>query len=272
MSLASLPMYDLPELRWATDRLWQGVAGRLRAAGFAAAPAALDRTSDPAETWSDPELLLSQTCGYPLTHAFAGRLSLVGLPLYDAQGCTPDSAFGPTYCSALVVRAEDPAEVLADLKGRRAAINDWQSQSGMSALRAAVAPLARQGSFFSQVLETGGHVVSAAAVAEGRADVAAIDCVTWALLGDVRPEAVERLRLLTWSAPAPTLPFVTARARAGEAGRIGLALTDAVADPALAEAVAALRLVAVAPPKRADYGRILEMEAEAEARGYPVLR
>ena len=276
MSLASLPMYDLPELRWATDRLWQGVAERLRAAGFAETPVALDRRADPVEIWSDPDLLLSQTCGYPLTHAFAGRLSLVGLPLYDAPGCAPESDFGPTYCSAIVVRADDPATTLADLAGRRAAINDWQSQSGMSALRAAVAPLAKRESFFSQVLETGAHAHSAAAVAEGRADVAAIDCVTWALLGDVRPQAVERLRLLAWSTAAPALPFVTSRARAGEARRIGAALTDALADavtdPALLEAVAALRLRAVAPPERADYGRILEIEAEAEAQGYPVLR
>ncbi|WP_119165885.1 phosphate/phosphite/phosphonate ABC transporter substrate-binding protein [Algihabitans albus] len=272
MSLASLPMYDLPELRWATDRVWQAVSGRLRIGGFAEAPAALTRTLSLAETWSDPDLLLSQTCGYPLTHAFAGRLSLVAVPLYDAEGCESESRFGPTYRSAIVVRVDDSAEAPADLKDRRAAINDWDSQSGMSALRALVAPLAEGGRFFSEVIETGGHAVSVEAVAEGRADVAAIDCVTWALLGDVRPRALESLRVLTWSVRAPALPFVTSPGRAAQAARIGGALTEAMEDPALTEALAALRLIAVAPPERADYRRILEIEAEAEAHGYPVLR
>ena len=272
MSLASLPMYDLPELRWATDRFWQGLAGHLRAAGIAEVPPSLTRTGDFAETWSDPALLLSQTCGYPLTHAFAGRLSLVGVPLYDAQGCEPESRYGPTYCSAVILRAEDPAQAPADLKGRRAAINSWDSQSGMSALRGLVAPFAEDGRFFSEVVETGGHAASADAVAQGRADVAAVDCVTWALLGDVRPQACEGLRVLAWSSPAPALPFVTSRARAAEAPRITIALTETLEDTELAEACAALRLAGIAPPEAADYGRILEIEAAAEAQGYPVLR
>lgn len=272
MSLASLPMYDLPELRWATDRFWRGLARHLRAAGLGEAPPSLTRTADFAETWSDPALLLSQTCGYPLTHAFAGRLCPVGVPLYDAEGCEPESRYGPTYCSAIVLRADDPAEAPLELKGRRAAINSWDSQSGMSALRSLIAPFAEGGRFFSAVVETGGHAASAEAVARGRADVAAVDCVTWALLGDVRPQARAGLRVLTWSTPAPALPFVTSTARRAEAPRLTIALTEALEDAELAEACAALRLVGVAPPEAADYGRILEIEAAAEAQGYPVLR
>lgn len=272
MSIAALPMYDLPELRWATDRLWQGLAHHLRAAGVTDAPEALARDRALEAIWGAPDLLLAQTCGYPLTHAFAGRLTVVGVPVYEAEGCDPEGRFGPTYCSAIVVRQGEPVQDLALMKGRRAAINSWDSQSGMSALRAAVAPFADEGRFFDAVIETGSHADSAAAVATGLADVAAIDCVTWALLGDVRPDAASPLRVLDWSTPAPALPFVTAPVNATLVPSLTIALTETVEDPDLAEACAALRLVGVAPPEAADYARILEIESAAEAQGYPDLR
>jgi ABC-type phosphate/phosphonate transport system substrate-binding protein len=272
MSLAALPMYDLPELRWATDRLWRGLAHNLRAAGLADVPESLTRGLALESIWGDPDLLLAQTCGYPLTHAFRDRLVVAGMPVYEAEGCDPESRFGPTYCSAIVVRQDERVHDLALLRGRRAAINGWDSQSGMAALRAAVAPHAEAGRFFGSVIETGSHAASVAAVADGRADVAAIDCVTWALLGDVRPQAVAPLRVLAWSTPAPALPYVTAPARAAWVPRLTIALTETVEDPDLAEACAALRLVGVAPPEAGDYGRILEIESAAEAQGYPALR
>ena len=37
--IASLPMYDLPETRSATDALWAGIARHLRAEGVAEVPA-----------------------------------------------------------------------------------------------------------------------------------------------------------------------------------------------------------------------------------------
>jgi ABC-type phosphate/phosphonate transport system substrate-binding protein len=270
--VAALPMYDLPELRWATDLLWHGLARHLRLAGLGEVPAALTRPQETAAVWGEPGLLLAQTCGYPLTHAFRDRLLVVGAPVYEAEGCEPESRFGPTYRSAIVVRADEPALGVAELAGRRAAINGRDSQSGMSALRALVAPHARKGRFFGEVVETGAHAASAAAVAAGRADVAAIDCVTWALLGDVRPDAVAPLRVLAWSTPAPTLPFVTSLAHIDEVHRIAVALTETVEDDRLAEACAALRLAGMAAPEAADYRRILEIESAAEAQGYPVLQ
>ncbi|NIR61538.1 MAG: hypothetical protein GWO02_19625, partial [Gammaproteobacteria bacterium] len=50
------------------------------------------------EIWRSTELLLSQTCGYPLTHALAGVVELVATPAYAAQGCR-----GPEYASLLIV-------------------------------------------------------------------------------------------------------------------------------------------------------------------------
>ncbi|HMA14277.1 MAG TPA: hypothetical protein VKP12_05800, partial [Kiloniellaceae bacterium] len=114
---ASLPMYDLPGLESATDAWWAGLAAAFRAEGVKDVPERLTRQGDHAALWTAPDLLFSQTCGYPLTHALAGRVTLVATPIYDCAGCG-----GGSYRSELVVRADDAAGSLAALKGRRAAV------------------------------------------------------------------------------------------------------------------------------------------------------
>ena len=52
MSLASLPMYDLPELRGAHAALWAGIARQLRQAGIADVPAALCQERPASEVWA----------------------------------------------------------------------------------------------------------------------------------------------------------------------------------------------------------------------------
>ena len=100
MLLASLPMYDLPEAEEATRTLWHGLAEHLRSTGIPDVPDTLTRQPDVPAHWLSPDLLLSQTCGYPLTHALKGRVRLVATPCYDAPGCQ-----GAEYCSIVVVPA-----------------------------------------------------------------------------------------------------------------------------------------------------------------------
>ena len=258
-------MYDLPELRAATDALWAAVAARLRQRGVAA-PDALTRGADLAALWTDDRLLLGQTCGYPLVTSLAGRVAVIATPCYLAEGCD-----GALYRSALVVRADDGAAHLADLRGRRCAVNQAESNSGMNVLRAAVAPLARVAArFFAETVTTGAHAASVVAVAEGAADVAAIDCVTWAHLQRFRPGPAGRLRVLAWTEATPGLPLITALATPdGTRRALAGALDDVAADPALAETRAALLLGGFA---HVDYGRIGEVERRAVALGYPVLQ
>ncbi|GAB4394731.1 MAG: phosphate/phosphite/phosphonate ABC transporter substrate-binding protein [Kiloniellaceae bacterium] len=230
-------------------------------------PDRLTRGSDAAALWTAPDLLFSQTCGYPLTHALAGKVCLVATPVYDCPRCA-----GGTYHSEILLRADDPADDLAALRGRRAAVNSADSQSGYSVLRHAVAPLAKGGHFFAEVKHSGSHRESMVLVAEGRADVCAIDGVTYALLCQTQPDLTARLRVLTRSASAPALPYIT---RLGisddDLRRLRGGLQRAVADPALAEARAALRIKGVVVRPLTDYDRILEIEAEALAAGYPEL-
>lgn len=259
-------MYDWPELRPATDALWRALAAALSRRGIAA-PAALDRDGDRHAQWRDPALLISQTCGYPYATALKGWLRLVAVPVYTAEGCA-----GPSYRSVVVVRADDPARGLADLRGRIAAYNSADSQSGYSAMRALAAPLARGGRFFAAAVETGSHAASMEAVAGGGADCAAIDCVCWAMAEHYRGDLASRLRVIAWSPPAPALPLVTsARRPDAEVAQIRAAVLETLADPATAEVRRSLFLASAEMPSETAYDAVLAMEAKAVAAGYPAL-
>ena len=264
MALASLPMYDLPELRAATDAWWQGLARAFRREGIADVPDGLDRRNHYAEVWTAPDLLFSQTCGYPLTHALAGKVTLVATPCYGTDGCD-----GPDYCSFVIVAADSMARAIEDLRGQRCAVNGLDSQSGCNALRALIAPAARNGRFFGSVALTGSHTASLAHVASGEADVAAIDCVTHGLLARHRPQALAGTRVLCHTASAPSLPYVT-RDGAGPdlLRRLRAGLDRACADPVVAEARTALLLEGTAVLALAAYDRIDAMEQAAAAAGY----
>ena len=268
MTLACLPMYDLPELRPALGALWAALARRLRLAGVADVPAALEERQTAERLWSSPALLFSQCCGADLTGAWSGALVPLATPCYRAPGCA-----GPRYASLVVVRRDAAIARLEDLRGAVAAINQPCSHSGSNALRALIAPLARAGRFFGRIEVGGSHVASLAMVAGGAADVAAIDCVTHALLARHRPAALAGTRVLGRTAAAPAPPFVT-RAGAGAAliARLRAALDDACADPALAEARAALLLDGIAVLPAGAYRRIPAFARFAARHGYPALR
>src|SRR5581483_1836272 len=129
MALASLPMYDLEEVVKATDAWWAGLARAFRHEGVRDVPARLTRRGTAEDHWAASDLLFTQCCGYPLTHAFADLLQVVATPCYDAPGCC-----GPAYCSFVVVREDMRARDVEDLRGSTAAVNATTSQSGYSAL------------------------------------------------------------------------------------------------------------------------------------------
>jgi ABC transporter, phosphonate, periplasmic substrate-binding protein len=267
MGIASLPMYDLPELRPALDALWGGLARHLARERLPDIPCTLSHGWPLNAWWWCTDLLLGQCCGYDLVNGFAGALRPLATPCYRAPGCV-----GPAYTSIVVVAEESPARGQDDLRGGVCAINGWSSHSGMNALRAVVAPLNRGGRFFARVEVSGSHRASLAMVARGTADVAAIDCVVHALLVRHRPAAVAGTRPLGQTPAAPAPPFVT-RAAAGDATveRLRTALFRTFDDPSLEAARADLLLGGIEVLPRAAYDRINGFERFAAARGYPVL-
>ena len=261
-------MYDLDPVREATDAWWAGIAKACRAEGLRDVPDTLWRDGPREDLWRSPGLMISQTCGYPLLKHFTSHLTLLATPIYGADGC-----YGPNYCSLIVVSADNPAQTLDDLRGGICAINDWDSQSGMNVLRHAIAPLAKDGRFFGEVKVAGKHQFSIRLIAEGEADVAAIDCVTHGLMARHDPSSVEGTRILAQTQAAPALPYVTGKQTIGrERKRLRAALDRAMADPDLDEVRDALMIKGFADLTLRDYGVMLEMETGAAAAGYPILR
>ncbi len=154
------------------------------------------------EVWTDPGLVLSQTCGLPYARHLADRVTLVGAFDHALPGTPPGF-----YHSVLVVRADDPRETLAAFRDAVAALNERVSQSGYGALALAVAPLAEAGRFFAASFETGSHLGSARAVLDGRADIAALDAVSWRHMRALG-ELPDGLRVLERTPPTPGLPLI----------------------------------------------------------------
>ncbi len=260
-------MYDPPELHAANDALWAAIGTRLGREGVDC-PQGLTRGPSLETIWSDPGLLLAQTCGYPLMTTLKGRVQVVATPRYGALGCD-----GPRHRSFVVVRRNDPAANLSDLRGRHCAVNDLSSNTGMNLLRALIAPLSSGEAFFGAVTLTGAHAASAEAVATGAADVAAVDCISFALLERLRPATTRRLRVLAWTAPSPGLPLVTAaETRPATRAALRRALADAAGDPSLREVRAELLLEGFDLLDVSSYESVLDLERGAFAQGYPVLR
>lgn len=262
--LASLAMYRDPlVIAEATRALWAHLRDSLRAAGLAQVPDALDEEIAHDLAWLDPRLLLAQTCGYPLVTRLVEHVRVVATPVYDHPGC--EGAFGGSF---LIVHATSSAHGLTDLRGGVAAINDRTSNSGMNLLRHAIAPHAGGSAFLARVVETGSHRASLRAVAQGLADVAAIDCVTFGNLARHAPAELEGVRVLARTAPTPGLPLIT-RASASDAEVTALrrALDAVTCTPAAA--TLGLRGFAVLP--EGAYDAVLALEREAIALGYPEL-
>ena len=196
--IASLMMYARPELDAAHARFWAAIRSELLQRSIAC-PANLSNDADEFEVWQSPQLILSQTCGMPYRLWLHDQVSLVGTPDFGVSGCPPGY-----YKSALIVRANDERGALSDFETARFTFNQTYSQSGYAAPYAHVSPL---GFWFRNRSQSHGHLMSARAVAEGRADIAALDAVSWRLIRRYESFAAD-LRVLDWTAPTPGLPYI----------------------------------------------------------------
>lgn len=201
--IAALPMYDRPELTGATDRYWALIRDGLRLRGMDA-PEALQRVdAELMPQWLAPDLVLSQTCGFPYRAALHGKVRLIGTPDFGVEGCPPGY-----YRSMFIARADDPRAGLAAFDGVAMAYNDGLSQSGWAAPQTHAAAL---GLHFPAGVLTGSHAASLLAVAEGRADLAALDAVTFRLLAKSDPAAA-LVKVVALTDPTPGLPYICAEA------------------------------------------------------------
>lgn len=177
--------------------------------------------------WRHPKLLLSQACWGPLeVTGLSEHVRVVGQADYsDVEG-----GEGELYSSAFVMRGDgrsgerspprsasrvDPphkgeGKLPLDLfRAKRLAFNAPDSMSGFLALQRDLEAIGESLAIFAGTVETGSHRGSALAVAEGRADVAALDCRSWSLFRRFHRQA-ENLIPVGWTSRRKGLPYICA--------------------------------------------------------------
>jgi ABC-type phosphate/phosphonate transport system substrate-binding protein len=209
--IASLAWYPATHSAW--DRLWDATRAGL-GPHLSDAPTRLTWPVDFASHWRAPDLILSMTCALPLQLGLFDRVHIVGTPIWDVPGLPKGH-----YASHLVTRADD-GRALSRAAASGIAVNALDSQSGWGTLVGA--------GLTGPSIVTGSHAASMQAVACGRADLAAIDVVTWAMMG-----GDARLAIRDTTPPTPATPFITARADL--AAPLHVALTQAIADMSAAD-------------------------------------
>jgi len=265
--IASLPMYFAPAE--AVQSFWSAVASLMQRAVKADLPEQITWPQDYDAHWLLPDLLLSQTCGYPLTTRLKGKVQLVGSVAYDV----PEAA-GIWCKSVLICRAADVRQTLNDFAGSTLAYNGCDSQSGYNALRALVAQhLAQQGwqagkgeapAFFGAKVETGSHGKSILAVAGSQADMASVDCVTFRLWQLANPELAKEVRVFGVTESYPGLPLITSLdTPAPVLEALQQSLHTVATDPIYAAVRKPLLITGFEAGTLAQYQRCVEMEADA---------
>lgn len=208
--------------------------------------------------WLSPQLLLTQTCGYPLMTELQGKVQVVGRPVYQL----PHSANG-NHCSLLIAREDDLRQALVEFRGSHGLLNSRDSNSGMNLFRHALAPLQQNGAFFADVTLTGGHRSSLAAIKAGDGDLAAIDSVTFDYLARDGSEEVAGVKVIGRTAEGPCLPYIT---RLGaEADVIREAMNQALTE--LPDVAHVLAISEVMSASVEDYQVLLDYRLQAVSQG-----
>jgi len=194
--IAALPMYDRAEVAQANDAFWAAIQNTL---GYG--PKSLTRDMDVWDIWQSSDLALAQTCGYPYRARLHGHVALIGTPDYGLPSCAAGY-----YFSVFVTRRDDPRSNLREFASARFAYNEPLSQSGWAA---PMVHMATQNLLFGAHIQSGAHVNSARMVAQGDADIAAIDAVTWAMIEKFDAFAKD-LHIIARTDPTPALPYIAA--------------------------------------------------------------
>lgn len=174
-------------------------------------------------------------CGFPFVQNRA-QLALVAVPLYHRV---------PLYQSYLLVRPDDPATSIADLRGQIHAFSDPDSNSGYLVTRWMLHEIGEApATFFRSSFFTWGHRNVVRAVAAGLAQSGSVDGYVWDTLADMEPNLTAATRILRRSDRLGFPPIACLASRAADPVVLGLrqALLDMASDTAGRGLLATLRL------------------------------
>jgi ABC-type phosphate/phosphonate transport system substrate-binding protein len=213
--IASLSMYMRPENQAAHDRYWQLIRANLIQSGIDAPEALSD--GETLDHWRRDDLILSQTCGMPYRVHLHEQVQLLGTPDYGLPDCP--SGY---YNSLFIVNTQETRTDLSDFASANLAVNAMISQSGFAAAQSTAKNAGFQ---FENLSISGGHLASAKMVATGKADIAAIDAMTW---HDIQKynDFPNQIKVLMKTVPTPGLPYICALNVDRQA--VARAVTDAI--------------------------------------------
>ena len=209
--IASLPMYDWPEIQFETDLFWETLEISFSDHGLSP-PKKLQRFADESCAWGAEDLFFSQTCGYPFSKFPLGQANLLGTPHFNVEGWQ-----GPRYSSAIIVRKDSNWVDLRQTRRARFAYNGAESLSGFRCLSPA---LGNPKNWFREATRSGSHRESSAMVATGLCDICAVDAYCWYLLNLVDPTVASQLKVLSWTGLLPALPYITSGTVTGDNLRV----------------------------------------------------
>jgi ABC-type phosphate/phosphonate transport system substrate-binding protein len=220
--------------------------------------------------WQRDDLGCVFMCGYPWALR-SDPPCLLAAPVPSP----PRYGGRPVYVSDFIVRADSPHRTLPDTFGGTIAYSTEHSHSGYNAprfhlaryvtpvrttlYRAVLGPFVRQ----MPIVE---------AVAEGGADVAAVDGYALDLLRRHRPELTARIRVVDTTVSAHSAPLVASPSLPAEAReRLTAALLEVDQVPDMKPTLEDLLLTRFVSTRPEDFRVFLERQRAAEAAGYPRL-
>lgn len=218
-----------------------------------------------AETYQSSNLILGHTCGYPYVTRWNKSHRLVCVPQFDVAGCD-----GKHYSSWFVCGSKDHRDSIEAFEGGIAVINAVTSNSGMNVLRYHVSPFVKKDRFFNDVLISGSHLASLRAVAEGLADIAAIDAVSYHHIMRAEPALAGQTKIWGQSVKTTGLPFITRADESISCTVLCQALNRCI-EESRGDVSEFLGLIRFDRVDDADYDLIHQLETDAKARGYPSL-
>ena len=213
-----LPMYDLSEIsqsRKAHEHFYSLIYEEY--ANFVDAlndvhftiPKELAKSGESSEPLSNRgesgSLFLGQTCGLPVLY-YRKAFRIIAIPHYKTPGCE-----GHFYSSVIVTNNSNlmslsDIEKSLDRENYIIAVNSRTSCSGCLLLASTFGKSFMK-NVSNNIYYTGSHINSIEAVRKYKADFASIDCVTYGILKNNRPDLLESIRVIGSTVSAPALPY-----------------------------------------------------------------
>ncbi len=224
--IATLSMYDWPETTNALDVFWQQIRVQLLNRDIAA-PVELHHVERQMPLWTDPTLVIGQTCGWPYVNKLRDKVIPFARFDYGLEDCPPGM-----YQSIYVGQSDEDARFIENAASlatvQSVAINGNDSQSGFHVFAEISGKPSSQTISEDVRVISGGHRNSVKAVAEGKAQIAAIDAVAFELVKRYEPEVAAGVKVIGKSQPKPGLPLITSPMHASQSGELLEAVSRAL--------------------------------------------